>query len=139
MRNRSSEFRDRRFLQSAAFVAEGLNSLALDLHRVLDPAATEREWKRHYRGDKGLFTRRLVGTQDRARIAALYETDGDFRRFVDLYVNEFESLMQTAGQADQENMLMGVFLSADVGKLYLMLCEALGHKPAGARPFALGA
>ncbi|WP_417513506.1 hypothetical protein [Minwuia sp.] len=122
--------RDRRFLQSASYVAEGLNSLALDLHRILDSEDTEAQWQKYYRGDRGLFARRLVSRANRREIARLYEGDGDFRRNVDLYLNEFESVMLAVDESDHEGLLLSVFLSADVGKLYLVLCEALDRKPA---------
>ncbi|MDF1720025.1 MAG: hypothetical protein P1U65_05075 [Minwuia sp.] len=135
LRDRTTENRDKRFLQSAAFVAEGLNSLSLDLHRLLDRDATEAEWRKFYRGDRGFFARRLVARSEAKRIAALYRDGDDFRRFVDLYLNEFDSLMLNVERADQEGMLSAVFLSADVGKLYLLLCEALDRDPGGKRLF----
>ena len=133
LRDRTADNRDKRFLQSAAFVAEGLNSLSLDLHRLLDRDATESEWRKFYRGDRGFFARRLVARSEAKQIAALYRDGDDFRRFVDLYLNEFESLMLNVERADQQGMLSAVFLSADVGKLYLLLCEALEREPAGKR------
>lgn len=133
LRDRTADNRDKRFLQSAAFVAEGLNSLSLDLHRLLDRDATETEWRKFYRGDRGFFARRLVARSEAKQIAALYRDGDDFRRFVDLYLNEFESLMLNVERADQQGMLSAVFLSADVGKLYLLLCEALEREPAGKR------
>lgn len=133
LRDRTADNRDKRFLQSAAFVAEGLNSLSLDLHRLLDRDATEQEWRRFYKGDRGFFARRLVARSQAKRIAALYRDGDDFRRFVDLYLNEFESLMLNVERADHQGMLSAVFLSADVGKLYLLLCEALDREPAGKR------
>lgn len=135
LRNRTTENRDKRFLQSAAFVAEGLNSLSLDLHRLLDRDATEAEWRKFYRGDRGFFARRLVARSEAKQIAALYRDGDDFRRFVDLYLNEFDSLMLNVERSDQEGMLSAVFLSADVGKLYLLLCEALDRDPGGKRLF----
>ncbi len=41
--------------------------------------------------------------------------------------------MLNVERADQQGMLSAVFLSADVGKLYLLLCEALEREPAGKR------
>jgi len=133
LRDQTANNRDKRFLQSAAFVAEGLNSLSLDLHRLLDRDATEAEWRKFYRGDRGFFARRLVARSEAKQIAALYRDGDDFHRFVNLYLNEFESLMLNVERSDQQGMLSAVFLSADVGKLYLLLCEALDREPSGKR------
>jgi hypothetical protein len=124
---------DRRFLQSASFVAEGLNSLALDLHRILDRDAPESLWKAYCRGDRSLFARRLVDRASRRDIRAAYRDDGEFRRHVDLYVNEFESLMLAVEETERESILYGVFLSADIGKLYMVLCDALERTPTAGR------
>lgn len=125
----SRDSRDRRFLNSAAEVAGGLNSLALDLHRLLDAEATETNWQRYLSGDRGLFTRRLLNRSTRKQIAGAYHSDGDFRRHVDQYMVEFEGVLSAAVGADHEGLLTGIFMSADVGKLYLVLCDALDRDP----------
>lgn len=125
----SRESRDRRFLASAAEVAAGLNSMALDLHRLLDAEATETNWQRYLSGDRGIFTRRLVNKSNRRRIAGAYHSDGDFRRHVDQYIGEFETVLAAAIDTDHEGLLTGIFVSADVGKLYLVLCDALDRDP----------
>jgi hypothetical protein len=125
----SRDSRDRRFLTSAAEVAGGLNSMALDLHRLLDAEATETNWARYQSGDRGLFTRRLVNRSNRKQIAGAYNSDGTFRRHVDHYVSEFEAVLGSAIDSDHDGLLTGIFMSADVGKLYLVLCDALDRRP----------
>ena len=49
------------------------------------------------------------------------------RRYVLRYVDQFERLLADTRGADPENLLHSTFLTADVGKLYLMLNRALGR------------
>lgn len=133
LEERDRSARDRRFLTSAAFVAQGLNGLSLDLHRLLDPEQTEANMKRYLAGDRGLFARRLVSRGNRRRIRSAYENDDGFHRHVDTYLNEFESVLMAAAEADHEDVLTGVFMSADMGKLYMVLCDALERTPAQSR------
>lgn len=129
LEERDRSARDRRFLTSAAFVAQGLNGLSLDLHRLLDPEQTEANMKRYLAGDRGLFARRLVSRGNRRQIRNAYENDGGFQRHADTYLNEFESVLMAAAEADHEDILTGVFMSADMGKLYMILCDALERTP----------
>lgn len=125
----SRDSRDRRFLTSAAEVAGGLNSMALDLHRLLDAEGTETNWQKYQSGDRGIFARRLVSRSNRRKIAGAYHSDGEFRRSVDGYISEYEAVLSAAADTDHDGLLKGIFLSADVGKLYLVLCDALDRDP----------
>jgi hypothetical protein len=53
---------------------------------------------------------------------------------VSRYLSKFEELLREANAADQESLLNATFITADVGKLYLVLQRSLeraGHKRAG--------
>ena len=56
-----------------------------------------------------------------------YESDEEFRNKVTRYMNQFESLLTQATDCDQEQVLSATFLTADVGKLYLLLSRSLGR------------
>jgi hypothetical protein len=119
------------FLRSAAFVVDNLNSIAIDLNRLLERDIPGGVWRVFYRGDKSAFTRRVLDTRslrDQKRIRRKFRQDPEFREHASHYVTEFESLMQQAEKWDYENLLRTTFLTADVGKLYLLLSRAVGRE-----------
>ena len=119
------------FLRSATFVVDNLNSIAIDLNRLLERDIPRGVWRLFYRGDKSAFTRRVLdtrGLRDQKRIRRKFRQDPEFRQHASHYVSEFESLLEQAGKCDYENLLRTTFLTADVGKLYLLLSRAVGRE-----------
>jgi hypothetical protein len=50
------------------------------------------------------------------------------------YMGKFEDLLRESNTADPESVLNATFITADVGKLYLVLSRSLdrtGHRKAG--------
>ncbi|MFQ5953983.1 MAG: hypothetical protein ACE5JZ_02855 [Kiloniellales bacterium] len=119
------------FLRSASFVVDNLNSISIDLNRVLERDIPRRVWRAFYNGDKSAFTRRILslrGLRDLRRIRRRYRQDPEFRKHAAHYITEFENLLDEAGKWDYENLLGTTFLTADVGKLYLLLSRAVGRE-----------
>ncbi len=117
--------RGEEIIRAAAFAIERLDSIAVDLSRLLDRRIADSVWERYYRGEKGLFTKRLLGRRDTAKIRKKYRDDGDFRRYVDLYHQEFDGLMTQARKTEHGGLLRRALLTSDVGKLYVLLSQAL--------------
>jgi len=118
------------FLRASRFIIEDLNSTAIDLNRLLDSAGSQKLWSRLSRGDKGIFVRSML--QDDARpardvIKAKFEQDDTFRKYAQRYLDHFERLLNEANESDPENLLSATFLSADIGKLYLLLARSVGR------------
>lgn len=118
------------FLRASKFIVEDLNSIGIDISRILDKTEAEKLWRGYAKGDKGAFIRNLIGggenkTQD--VIKARYETDDTFRRFVTRYLEQFESLLNQAKESDPENLLSSTFVTSDIGKLYVLLSRTLGR------------
>src|SRR5690606_13547279 len=122
---KKSRTRNEQFMKSTAFIMENLNSLTIDLNRILDSSLSEDLWRRYRKGEKGIFTRKLLKARDAEKIRARYRDSGDFRRFADQYVAEFREIMTEAGNVDHSELLSDAFITADVGKVYLLLQEAL--------------
>jgi hypothetical protein len=120
------------FLKTARFVIEDLNSTAIDLSRALHNEVSEADWKRYASGDRGVFTRALLRGRNSAasvaRTGAKLRHNEEMRRYVTQYVDQFERLLAEAKECDPEQLLHSTFLTADVGKLYLMLCSAMGRE-----------
>ena len=118
------------FLRTATVMIEDLNSAAIDINRLLEEEIPDDIWKRYRRGDKSIFARRILKMRDRFAIPEIedrYEHDQDFRDKVTRYMNQFESLLTQATDCDPEQVLSATFLTADVGKLYLLLSRSLGR------------
>jgi hypothetical protein len=119
------------FLRTATLLIEDLNSQSIDLTKIISDDIPEEVWKRYRKGDKSVFARRLLRMKDRFSIPAIekrYEEDDKFRIQVTRYMNQFESLMSQASECDSEHVLSATFLTADVGKVYLLLARSLGRE-----------
>jgi hypothetical protein len=119
------------FLRRATFISERLQSLAVDMSRVLETPITEDDWKRYQSGESGVFVRKMLGFREKPRLAAIaqrYSQDSEFRDYVNRYLADFEGLVKEARQRDHRNVLSTTFLSSDIGKLYLLLGRALGRE-----------
>ena len=87
-------------------------------------------WRKFVKGDKGVFVRSMLAMSDRKAEAVIkkrYEEDDKFRKYVSSYLEQFERLLVQASESDPENLLSSTFVTADVGKLYLLLSRAVGR------------
>jgi ABC-type Fe3+/spermidine/putrescine transport system ATPase subunit len=119
------------FLRTATVMIEDLNAAAIDIDQVMENDIPDDVWKRYQKGDRSIFARRLLRQRDNfsnSDIEKLYENDSKFREQATRYMNQFESLLNQANECDPDNVLSTTFLTADVGKLYLMLARSLGRQ-----------
>jgi hypothetical protein len=135
-RRQGLEDTDRRQRRSAAVkasaaVVEGLNGLSVDLARTLEDDVPDDMWRRYLGGEKGVFTRRLLGgnrnREGHNEIAVKYRDDGEFRTYVDRYMRQFDELMRLSTEVDDEDVLSAALRSSDIGKLHRLLVAALGR------------
>ena len=118
------------FLRTATIMIEDLNSVAIDINRIIEDDIPEEVWRNYRKGDKGIFARRLLRKKTNFSIPEIethYATDERFRNQVTRYLSQFESLLTQASDCDPEQVLSATFLTADVGKLYLLLSRSLGR------------
>jgi hypothetical protein len=127
LETRRKDMRGDSFLHLASLITEGLHSSALDVDRLLEHDLPEETWKRYHAGDHSVFTRRLLSNADAARIQARFRSDPEFRKYVERYIGEFERLLNQAKENEHDDILSAAFLTADVGKLYVLLARALGR------------
>ena len=59
------------FLRRAAFISERLQSLAVDMTRLMEATITEDDWRRFNKGEKGVFVRKLLGFREKSKLAAI--------------------------------------------------------------------
>jgi len=115
------------FLLHSATIVKELNELAVDLDRVFEPDLPDNVNKLYQEGDIGIFVRRIVRTRGAHSIPLVKERirrDSRFRRSVETYMKRFENLLAMTTACDPDKVLTSAFLTADVGKVYLLLARA---------------
>ena len=106
---------------------ESLDSLSLDIARMIDHDAAVELWDRHKRGERNIFTRRLYTPQGQKtfdEIRRRYRKSNDFRETVDRYIDEFERLLEQVSRDDRGQVLSKTYLTSDTGKVYTLLAHA---------------
>ena len=119
------------FMQNAKFVNERLESLAVDMNRVLETNISEEEWRRFNKGETSIFVRKMLGFRERSKLNIVrekYQQDSEFRDYVTRYLTDFNDLLTEVSNLDQASVLRTIFFSSDVGKVYLLLSRALGRE-----------
>ena len=113
------------FLRRASFISESLQSLAVDLARVMEVQITEDDWRRYNRGEKGVFVSKMLGFREKAKLAAIakHREDPQFRDYVDRYLAQFDVAQGRA----RIGGVLSTALHSDMGKLHLILACALGR------------
>jgi hypothetical protein len=109
---------------------ESLNSIAVDITRMIDHEAAAELWDRYKRGERNIFTRKLNTMQGQRTFETIrrrYRSDPKFMQIVDQYMAEFERLLDEVSRDDREQMVARTYLTSETGKLYTMLAKAAGR------------
>jgi hypothetical protein len=109
---------------------ESLDSLSVDIARMIDHDAAAELWERYKRGERNVFTRRLYTLQGQKtfeEIRRRYRSDREFKQTVDRYIGEFERLLEEVSQGDRGQAQARTYLTSDTGKVYTMLAHAAGR------------
>jgi hypothetical protein len=109
---------------------DSLDTLSVDIARMIDHDASVDVWERYRRGERGVFTRRLYTIQGQKafdEIRAKYRSDPEFRQTVEHYIHEFERLLDDAARSDRGPAMVRSYLTSDTGKVYTMLAHAAGR------------
>jgi len=109
---------------------ESLDSIAVDIARMIDHAGAAELWDRYKRGERNVFTHKLYTMQDQRAfedIRRKYHFDREFMQTVDHYIAEFERLLDEVSRDDQEQMMARAYLASETGRVYTMLAEAAGR------------
>jgi hypothetical protein len=109
---------------------ESLDSLSVDIARMIDHDAAADLWDRYKRGERNVFTRRLYtlqGQQAFDEIRKKYRGDREFKQTVDRYIGEFERLLDEVARDDRGQVVARTYLTSETGKVYTMLAHAAGR------------
>ena len=109
---------------------ESLDSLSIDIARMINHDVAAEMWDCHRRGERHVFTSRLYspqGQQTFEEIRRRYRRDSEFQQTVDRYVAEFERLLAEVSRDDRDPALGRTYLGSETGKVYTMLAHASGR------------
>jgi hypothetical protein len=109
---------------------EQLETISLDIARMIHPEAAADAWDRYRRGETDAFSQHLYtprGHQTFDEIRRRYRNDVEFRKTVDRYVKEFERLLSDVNRDDRDDTVTRSYLASETGKVYTMLAHAAGR------------
>ena len=101
-----------------------------NITRAIDKDTANRAWLRYQRGERDVFQRQMYSPEGQMtfdQIKGKYNLDVEFRDTVDRYVQDFENLLQQAGNRDPQGTLAQNYLTSETGLVYLMLAHASGR------------
>ena len=111
-------------------LVDSLNTASIDVARLLSVDVGENAWKRYLDGDRTLFARatvRLADKETARKIARHYVHDAEFETEASRYLDQFEQLIRRILKDPDGESFALVLLSSDIGKLYVMIAEAIGR------------
>jgi hypothetical protein len=105
-----------------------LESLGLDIAKLMDRNRAGEMWDRYQRGDSKAFTKHLytkAGQKAFDEVARKYRSDRTFKHTVDRYIAEFERLLDEVARDDRKSpeQLRGHLVS-ETGLVYTLLAHA---------------
>jgi hypothetical protein len=107
-----------------------LESLSLDIGRLMDRNLATEMWDRYQRGESRAFTKRLytpAGQKAFDEVARKYRSDRNFKQTVDRYITEFERLLDEVARDDRGPAALRSHLTSETGMVYTLLAHAAGR------------
>jgi hypothetical protein len=107
-----------------------LESLSLDIGRLMDRNLAAEMWDRYQRGESKAFTKRLytpAGQKAFDEVARKYRADRGFKQTVDRYITEFERLLDEVARDERGPQVLRGHLTSETGLVYTLLAHAAGR------------
>ena len=107
-----------------------LESLSLDIGRLMDRNLAAEMWDRYQRGESKAFTKRLytaAGQKAFDEVARKYRGDRNFKQTVDRYITEFERLLDEVARDERGPAVLRGHLTSETGLVYTLLAHAAGR------------
>ncbi|WP_291848256.1 hypothetical protein [Bradyrhizobium sp.] len=111
-------------------VTNPLESLSLDITRLMDRNLAAEMWDRYQRGEGKAFTKRLytpAGQKAFDEVSRKYRADRAFKQTVDRYIAEFERLLDDVAREDRGPQALRGHLTSETGLVYTLLAHAAGR------------
>jgi hypothetical protein len=110
--------------------ANPLESLSLDIGRLMDRNLAAEMWDRYQRGESKAFSKRLytpAGQKAFDEVSRKYRADRGFKQTVDRYIAEFERLLDEVAREDRGPQALRSHLTSETGLVYTLLAHAAGR------------
>jgi hypothetical protein len=110
--------------------ANPLESLSLDIGRLMDRNLAAEMWDRYQRGESKAFSKRLytpAGQKAFDEVARKYRADRGFKQTVDRYIAEFERLLDEVAREERGPQALRGHLTSETGLVYTLLAHAAGR------------
>jgi hypothetical protein len=107
-----------------------LESLSLDIARLMDRNLAAEMWDRYQRGESTAFSKRLytpAGQKAFDEVARKYRADRNFKQTVDRYIIEFERLLDEVARDERGPSVLREHLTSETGMVYTLLAHAAGR------------
>jgi hypothetical protein len=107
-----------------------LESLSLDIGRLMDRNLAAEMWDRYQRGESKAFSKRLytpAGQKAFDEVARKYRADRGFKQTVDRYIAEFERLLDEVAREERGPQALRGHLTSETGLVYTLLAHAAGR------------
>ncbi len=107
-----------------------LESLSLDIGRLMDRSLAAEMWDRYQRGETKAFSKRLytpAGQKAFDEVGRKYRADRSFKQTVDRYINEFERVLDDVARDERGPSVLRGHLTSEAGLVYTMLAHAAGR------------
>jgi hypothetical protein len=107
-----------------------LESLSLDISRLMDRGLAAEMWDRYQRGETKAFSKRLytpAGQKAFDEVARKYRGDRAFKQTVDRYITEFERLLDEVARDDRNPQALRSQLTSETGLVYTLLAHSAGR------------
>jgi hypothetical protein len=114
------------FLQASAAAIARLEIFSAEIGHALLPPPQDDLAARFGRGDRAVFARALLAAPV-ADFRRRYEAEANLRAAVDSYVTAFEALASEPARRGLPNVLNAMYLSSDLGRLYVALARSTGR------------
>src|SRR5258705_3668619 len=110
--------------------ANPLESLSLDIARLMDRNLAGEMWDRYQRGESKAFSKRLytpAGQKAFDEVARKYRADRGFKQTVDRYIADFERLLDEVAREERGPQALRGHLTSETGLVYTLLAHAAGR------------
>jgi hypothetical protein len=107
-----------------------LDSLTLDIARLMDRDLAAEMWDRYQRGERKAFTKRLytpAGQKAFDDVSRKYRAERSFKQTVDRYIAEFERLLDDVARDERGPAALRSYLTSENGLVYTLLAHAAGR------------
>ncbi len=112
------------FSQKAGVILENLQTVSVDIARLLTPSIKEEIWTKYYDGQKDIFVKYLakILTPEKVdKIKAMVLKNETLKDYIVTFVKSFDEVLKSAKQSEHKDVLTVTYMQTDLAQIYLIL------------------